>query len=331
VPEWQAIPMNQATLTFQNIPVFRGLHDPEYPYWEPGSRERREYDESQVAERFEDDVVFFPDVKSIRVYGGIGTIHLPPDISGAQVMTASSHANASTGVPILMLPEVIEGHRIRQGDMIAIIDARWQPMAISWANSFDSTLPKGYLVVDKPEMISIEERGYPIVYHPFSIMEYRSDNALLYDFVYKTVMSESKDERRSIQNFFDGYAKKDGRYGSYILNPDIVEPLFDSRYTSPAELRSPSEKAMFSLLLYRVKGRTFEGLSLDDLQSKLLSKYTTATSILRLAGGVSIPVTLIAEGTPVYMAAQVLSICIEYELVGTLINRMKTEYPNILS
>lgn len=90
-------------------------------------------------------------------------------------------------------------------------------------------MPRGYLVLDNLEQIEIIGRGCPIVYHPFSIMEYEHKDSLLYDFVYVTADSKAKDVELQIENFFNDYSKKDGRNGEYLLNPNIINPIFESR------------------------------------------------------------------------------------------------------
>ena len=164
-------------------------------YWTESSQIMREHKESDIAIQSQEWTEFFPPGKSKKVLGGIGTLLLPPTDEGKVLISVSAGCNASTGIPILMFPEVIEALKIKQGDNVNIRKAKWQPMNIQWSKQFASTkdIPRGYLVVDNVEKIEIIGEGYPIIYHPFSIMEYEHKDSLLYYFVYLTANSKEKD------------------------------------------------------------------------------------------------------------------------------------------
>ena len=211
----------------------------------------------------------------------MGILLLPPTDEGKVLISVSVGCNASTGIPVQLFPEVIEALKIKQGDIINIRNAKWQPMNIQWSKQFASTkdVPRGYLVVDNLEKIEMVGGGYPIVYHPFYIMDYEHKDSLLYDFVYVTVDSKAKDVKLQIEKFFNDYSKKDRRNGEYILNPNIINPIFESRYTCPSELQKPSEKAKLKLLYQRVKDVHFNNVAIDLLINDLPKFYQSISSI----------------------------------------------------
>lgn len=300
-------------------------------YWTESSQIMREHKESDIAIQSQEWTEFFPPGKSKKVLGGIGTLLLPPTDEGKVLISVSAGCNASTGIPILMFPEVIEALKIKQGDNVNIRKAKWQPMNIQWSKQFASTkdIPRGYLVVDNVEKIEIIGEGYPIIYHPFSIMEYEHKDSLLYDFVYVTADSKVKDVELQVEKFFNDYSKKDGRNGEYLLNPNIINPIFESRYTCPSELQKPSEKAKLKLLYQRVKDIHFNNVAIDLLINDLPKFYQSSSSIKTLAKHIGINPALLAEDSSTSMSAQLISFCIDKEKVEELIDRMIYDYPQI--
>jgi hypothetical protein len=300
-------------------------------YWTESSQMMREHEKSDIAIQSQEWTEFFPPGKSKKVLGGIGTLLLPPTDEGKVLISVSAGCNASTGIPVLLFPEVIEALKIKQGDIINIRKAKWQPMNIQWSKQFASTkdVPRGYLVVDNLEKIEILGGGCPIVYHPFSIMEYEHKDSLLYDFVYVTADSKAKDVKLKIEKFFNDYSKKDGRNGEYLLNPNIINPIFESRYTCPSELQKPSEKAKLNLLYQRIKDVHFNNVAIDLLINDLPKFYQSSNAIITLARHAGINPTLLAEDSATSMSAQLISLCIEKEKVEVLIDRMIYDYPQI--
>lgn len=300
-------------------------------YWIESSQMMREHEKSDIAIQSQEWTEFFPPGKSKKVLGGIGTLLLPPTDEGKVLISVSAGCNASTGIPVLLFPEVIEALKIKQGDIINIRKAKWQPMNIQWSKQFASTkdVPRGYLVVDNLEKIEILGGGCPIVYHPFSIMEYEHKDSLLYDFVYVTADCKAKDVKLKIEKFFNDYSKKDGRNGEYLLNPNIINPIFESRYTCPSELQKPSEKAKLNLLYQRIKDVHFNNVAIDLLINDLPKFYQSSNAIITLARHAGINPTLLAEDSATSMSAQLISLCIEKEKVEVLIDRMIYDYPQI--
>lgn len=263
--------------------------------------------------------------------GGVGTLLLPPTDEGKVLLSISAGCNASTGIPLLCFPEVYEQLKIKQGDCVFIKGAKWQPMDMHWASKFASTkdIPRGYLVIDSTDKIQILERNYPVAYHPFTLMEYEYQDSLFYDFVYVTADSKVKNVDIEIERFFKEYAKKDGRNGEYLLNPNIVNPIFPSRYLSPTELTQASEKAKVNLLYERIRGAYFKEQSIEQLMIKLPNYYESSISVKTLAKNIGVNVSLLVEDSAVNMSSQLIDLCIKKEMVENLVDRVTTDYPQI--
>ncbi|KGO94680.1 hypothetical protein [Flavobacterium subsaxonicum] len=302
-------------------------------YWSSTSEVVRQHEQEDIAIQSEHWLEFYPPGKSKKVMGGVGTLLLPPTEDGKTLMSISAGCNASVGIPILCFPEVIDQLKIKQGDCVVIREAKWQPMDTSWASKFASTqgIPRGYLLIDSIDKIEVFEKDCPIVYHPFSLMEYEYQDSLFYDFVYVTADSKVADVDSKIQSFFKNYAKKDGRYGEYLLNPNIVNPIFDSRYSSPLELTHASEKAKLNLLYERIRGVHFKGISIEQLIIKLPQFYQSSISVKTLAKNIGFNVSLFVEDSAVSMSSQLINKCIEKEMIESLIDRVAMEYPQIFN
>ncbi|AIM37576.1 hypothetical protein KO02_13430 [Sphingobacterium sp. ML3W] len=264
--------------------------------------------------------------------GGIGTLLLPPLADGKVLLSVSAKCNASTGIPVLCYPEVYEALKVKQGDCVVIRGATWQPMDVQWASKFHSTdIPRGYLVIDSLEKISIAQQNFPIVYHPFSLMEYERNGGLFYDFVYVSADSKVKDVDKKLKTYFDDYAQKDARFGEYLINPNVVSPIFDSRFLSPSELTTQTEKAKLSLLHERVKGLYLGGHALEELISKIPNFYDSAASIKTLASNIGINKSKLEESSAVNMASQLIDLCLKYNKQEELVDRLSVEYNEIFN
>jgi hypothetical protein len=300
-------------------------------YWSETSQNMRIHQKSDIAFQSQEWTVFNPPGKSKKVLGGIGTLLLPPTEEGKVLMSVTSSCNASTGIPILVNPEVLDALKLKQGNSVSIKKAKWQPMDIQWSKQFDSVkgIPRGYLIIDSPDKIEIYNDDCPVVYHPFSIMEYEHKDTILYDFVYVTADSKVKDVDLDIEKFFEDYRKKEGRNGEYLLNPNIINPIFESRYMSPYELQKPSEKAKLKLLHERIRGAHFNDIAIELLINDLPKFYQSSNSIITLARSIGINPAIITEDSAASMSAQLITLCIEREIVEVLVDRMIVDYPQI--
>jgi hypothetical protein len=302
-------------------------------YWSKASMVMRQDREQDIDMRSREWKEFYPPGKSRKILGGVGTLLLPPLDDGKVLISVSSGCNASTGIPILVYPDVIDAFDIRQGDLVRINNAMWLPMSEQWSAHFATTagIPRGYLVVDTPDKINIVKRNCPIEYHPFTLMEYEDKDALKYDFVFVSVDSKVRNAEMKITEFFESYAKKDGRNGQYLINSNLVSPIFPTRYSSPSELRDPSEKANVKLLHERVKESHFKAASLEVLIERLPKHCQTSTAIRTLATNVGVNVALLKEDSAARMSAQLIILCIEKNIVEQLIDRLVLQYPLIFN
>ncbi|WP_141675534.1 hypothetical protein [Formosa haliotis] len=204
-------------------------------------------------------------------------------------------------------------------------------MDVHWASKFASTkkMPRGYMVIDSIDKIEVIERDLPVAYHPFSIMEYEYQDSLFYDFVYVTADSKLENGISKIERFFEDYARKEERNGQYLLNPNLVNPIFQSRYMSPIELVRAAEKAKLNILYERIRGTYFKEQSIDQLVIKLPQFYQSSATVKTLVKNVGLNIALIEEGAAIDMLSQLIDVCIKKGIVENLIDRVAVEYPQI--
>jgi len=302
-------------------------------YWANYSADLRKHSENEIAKQSKQWIEFYPPGKSKKVLGGIGTILLPPNDEGKRLLSISSSCNASLGIPVLIFPDVFDSLNLKQGDAISIKNARWQPLDVSWSKRFASTqgIPRGCLIIDSPDKIEINQRDVPVAYHPFSIMEYQKGDSLLFDFVYLTVDSKLVNVRKEIEEFFKYYASKENRHGKYLLNPNMVQPLFETQYSSPTEMQQASEKAKIELLYKRIRNVSFKRTTLDKLIEILPHYYDSSMAVRRLAKNVGVSQAIFQEDNAASMSAQLINYCSDENKIEELADRMIVEYPSIFN
>lgn len=300
-------------------------------YWLQSSKTIRKHSQEDIAFQSNEWLEFYPPGKSKKVLGGIGTILLPPSSDGKCLISVSAGCNASVGIPVLLYPDVLEALKIQEGDAINITAAKWIPMDVQWASHFATTkeIPRGYLVVDNIKKIAVTDRDIPTIFHPFSIMEYASDDALMYDFVYITADTHVENVEGRIENFFKEYAKKEGRNGEYLISPNLVKPIFESRYSRPSDLVNATERAQIKLLQERIRASHFNGVPIQALIQAIPKYYETGVAIRRLAKAIGISSAQLAEDSAASMSAQLIVKCLEKEITEQLIDRLVFEYPFI--
>jgi hypothetical protein len=300
-------------------------------YWADHSKAIRKHSESEVAKQSKQWMELYPPGKSKKVLGGIGTILLPPNDEGKRLLCISSSCNASLGIPVLIFPDVIDELDLKEGDCISINNARWQPLDLSWSKRFASTqgIPRGCLIIDSADKIQISQRDIPVAYHPFSIMEYQKEDALLFDFV--TVDSKVKNVRKEIDSFFSYYKNKDERHGKYLINPNMIQPLFETQYNSPLEMQRSSEKAQVELLHKRIRDVGFKKTTLNKLIEILPKFYNSSLSINRLAKNIGVSQAILQEDNAASMSAQLINYCFDQNKIEELTDRMIVEYPQIFN
>lgn len=300
-------------------------------YWMNSSKALRNDAEQHIANKNTSYTEFHPPGKSKMVMGGIGTLLFPPTYDGKSLMSASSSYNASLGIPLLVSPDVRE--YLNPGTLVKIKKAKWQAMEETWSKKFLSgeQIPRGYLIVDSLEKIEVLSTNLPVIYHPFSIMEYEYNDGYFYDYVYLTSDARSEGGVDIIRKFFKDYANDYGRHGEYLISSNMISPLFESRYLSPSDLNKESERANLSLLQKRIRGAHFKQISLDELIIKLPQYYSSLSSLRTLARKVGINPAQIAEGSAVDFSSQLINLCIKRENTEILIDRIMHEYNDIFN
>lgn len=162
-------------------------------------------------------------------------------------------------------------------------------------------------------------------------MEYQKGDALLFDFVYLTVDSKLENVRNEIEDFFSYYASKENRHGKYLLNPNMVQPIFETQYNSPLEMQQVSEKAKIELLYKRIRNVGFKRTTLDKLIEVLPYYYNSSMAVKRLAKNVGVSQAIFQEDNAASMSAQLINYCSDENKIEELTDRMIVEYPQIFS
>ena len=265
-------------------------------FWRPESEQLRKVSPEVIEQKTGTWVTFRPVGKSQKVMGGVGTLRFPTDAQGHRLVTVSSNLNASAGVTALLNDDVCQKlHYVIEGKQLARFAGTWIPMGGEWAHRFASTrgIPRGYLLVSDPgDITTTNDDVAPVRFHPFTIMEYESGNAKLFDFVYATVDSGDAAWRQNIEAFFDSYKNTNDRYGRYLTAADMVTPLWDAAYGSPSDLRRANgdSESQLSLLQARVREtisgtdtieKTIAALGQVCVEKKDLRRYSDEINIPR--------------------------------------------------
>jgi hypothetical protein len=289
--------------------------------WSKGAKALQELAESAIELKSAEWTVYHLLGKSQRVLGGIGTLKFSPDVIGNRLATLSCGHNASSGVPVIISSEIWEHYELREGDILSG-EAKWQEIPLGWAERFPSIrgIPRGVLVIRHPSQINVIERNQPIQFHPCTVMEYDSGNAILYDFVYATEDTSVRDYRQRLEGFFEGYKAKNERYGRYLIPADqSQQPLFDIGYTVSS---NPDSQSQLRLIEERVRLRSFKGQTIDELLQVLASNCSN-DDLQALSRDIRLnPNVWFTGASAARSAVQLLDVCIqrnkEAELVDAL-------------
>jgi hypothetical protein len=243
-------------------------------YWTASARVMRELNTKLIEDQTEEWVTYRPLGKSQKVAGGVGTLRLPANDEGYRLVTLTTTLNASAGIPTLISPDVWAAHRLREGSVIRA-KASWREMSQEWAIQFPVVrgIPRGYFVLDATEDVWPYNHEAPIQAHPFSVLEYWDNANQLLDFVYATAITNDRQYRKKITRFFEDYRKDQGRQGEYLLAGDIANPMWDSRFSSPQELRQ-AKKSQLRL----IEARTADAASGKDVTDSLLKALASLSS-----------------------------------------------------
>ena len=274
---------------------------------------------------------YTPQGKSQKILSGIGTLQIPPNIENWRIASISSNNNSSLGIPILIREEIWNHYKLKEGKVISNLKAKWEQMDTSWAKRFPSMrgIPKGYLIVNKAGQIEVEDKILPTVYHPFSIMEYEKKGSLFYDFVYVTVDSSELHFRDKIRAFLGEYRYFNNRYGTYLIEPFVNNPLLsdgDVIFHSPEELRKESTAANshLKLIVERIKKETFNQHTIDGIKT-FIDNHLDIEELKICSTDILINPNSWYTGERVYdELANLLEICIERNNIEELVDVLIT-------
>jgi len=247
-------------------------------YWRPESARLRQFTHDAVEGYDLDGVTLRPYGKSQIVVGGVGTLKLPPSSQGYRIGTVTMSANVSTGVPVLVSPDVWDWHALHEGALIRLQQPVWTQMPLEWSERFPSRgHPVGCLLLSDPKVLTVVDRDAPTQIHPFTIMSYADDTAEMFDFVFATGVTSDSDHRQKLEEFFESYKSRSGRQGKYLISADIADPLWDSEFASPQELSraNPSAASHLKMLERRVRDRLFG----NDTERELLRELSALPDI----------------------------------------------------
>lgn len=305
-------------------------------YWGDNAARYRDAAVGNVEFKSEAWKTYTPQGKSSIVMGGVGDFVLPPAESGSAIMTISFSNNASTGIPVLLQPEVIEHHGLKQGDMLHINGANWQKMSMEWSSRFPSfnDIKRGYLVINDPAQVSIAEREQPVEFHPCTIMEYNAGDAILYDYVFCTADTKYDNYRKRLEDFFETYKNDQERFGKYLLAADANDPLFEAAYNSPVDLQraEPDGSSQLKLIRERIQNSFYHrGETIDSLLLAIPKFYPDSNQIRALAINIGLPQALLQVAPAANMSTQLVEVCIERRMLETLVDRIITEHPELIN
>lgn len=298
-------------------------------FWSTGAKALRKLAEGAIELKSAEWKVYHPLGKSQRVLGGIGTLKFSPDGMGNRLVTLSCGHNASSGVPAIISTEVWEHYELREGDILSG-EAKWQDVPMGWAERFPSIrgIPRGCLVIKHPSQIHVIERNQPVQFHPCTVMEYYSGDAILYDFVYATADTSVRGYRQSLEEFFEGYKARNERYGRYLIPADQSQPLFDAEYAGSSNQDSQSQ---LRLIEERVHQRSFKGQTIDELLQVLASTCSN-DDLKALSRDIRLnPNAWFTGAAAARSAVQLLDVCIQRNKVDELVDALALQKPVLVA
>jgi len=240
-------------------------------YWSEASETFRKIKPENIESRTGNWVTYSPAGKSQKVTGGIGTVKLPPSETGYRLVGLTTSHNASSGAPALVSPEVWEYLNLEEGVVIHG-NAQVRPMPAAWAREFPSIkgIPRFCIVLDNVDALQVTEQSASILIHPFTVMEYWENDVQLLDFVYAATDSIDAGYRGDLEQFFDRYKDLNGREGNYLIAADIAQPMWDAKFTSPADMRNQTE-------LNIIEQRVQDNLKGESVIAPLLAQLNSAS------------------------------------------------------
>ncbi len=301
-------------------------------FWTGASKKLRTEGERYVESLEYRSKTLKPFGKSQLVSGGVGTMRLPPSSRGDRLATIATSGNVSAGIPALITDEVWRGCKLQEGSVVVFRGATWEGMDESWASRFPSTrgIPRGYLHLNNPQAVDPLAELVATEIHPFSIMEYASDDVELFDFVFATAFTADRHFRKDIERFFDLYRRAEGRNGRYLIAADVAQPLWDSDFTSPDHLRSADPNSVSHLrLLQRRIEESMGGEETTEHLLRVLAK-TDVGLMRRFSADIGIsPSQWSNAGSLAKVSANFLS-CVTTEKLPALIDAIASVNSHLL-
>ena len=311
------------------IPRIPGL------YWHKNSEALRMVSQSAIETIGNEHAVLQPIGKSMVVLGGVGTLKLGPNEEGYRLVSLSQSRDASAGIPALISQEVWQTLSLHEG-----VDIKgefiWQQMPISWSKHFKSTdIPRGCLLITNIKKIKVNKDKVPILFHPCTVMEYKSRDGLLYDYVFVSATTEQDSFKSRVQDFFEMYRTAQNRNGKYIFAADMTEKLWDARFKSPQDMLEKDDysNSQLDILLSRVRGDTFKGgVTIEAVNKIILTNFGGNIEGLKLvAQDIAIDEWEWYQNEPLAkLSIRLLDLCMENNKVDALLDSIVSHNPNVL-
>ncbi|MGH1364668.1 MAG: hypothetical protein ACRBF0_13990 [Calditrichia bacterium] len=313
------------------IPRIPGL------FWTPKAAQLRRLRPAAYEEESEQWKTLAPPGKSSKVSGGIGTLRLPPAIDGTQLITITTMANVSAGIPALASEEVIKKISQRgsiEGQVIEC-EARWQKLPLNWASQFRLTkgVSRACLVLDDPQNIFVYNRTCPTQIHPFTIMEYRTESFELFDYVFATADTGDPNYRNRLEAFFDNYKTKNNRFGRYWTPADVVKPMWDSIYNLPQQLihTDTTMEAPLRLLEKRVEEKHFGTHQTEEMMEVLTNSIDNEADLYRISLDIGInPIYWQRNESLARLYIFFIDAVLEGDKMSELIDVLADQYPHLV-
>jgi hypothetical protein len=211
--------------------------------------------------------------------------------------------------------------------------ARWMPMSQHWATNFPvlKDIPRGYLVLDDPARLKFSKQREQTYIAPFTIMEYESGSSELFDYVYAGVRTDEPDYRGQATDFFERYHKDVSPNSRYLIAGDMVEPMWDAEFLSPAELRrvDAGARSQLDLLERRVREHMLGKDVIEPLLSKLGETTEEQADLFVISEEIGIKPSLWSGGgTLAEQISQFVQATAGHDRLDELIVRLQTRHPN---
>lgn len=278
---------------------------------------------------------YTPPVKSQYVMSGVGTLRLSPDNDGSALATLSDYGDASLGIPAMVSADVID-KVLKDGSLEGRVvsgKARWTPMSQTWAANFPqvSKLPRGYLLLNNPDDITVEDYSRSTQIYPFTVMQYESGASELFDYVYAgATTTKDKEYRKELENFFDKYRKDVGGRATYLFNGDMIDPMWSATFNSPADLRRNDAGAQSQLNLLEVRVREMQ-IGKSDIEQLLnrMGATLTESDAKVISDEIGIPYAnwFVAGTTIADMSNQLVDAALQHNRLEALIQAIAIRRP----